>query len=444
MRFDVLVVGSGPAGSFAALTLARQGARVALLDKASFPRDKACGDLIGPRGVQMLTDADHALTGGVNVGDMVVVGPTHRRVRLPSAEGCSYPGHGTTITRVAFDASLQNAAVEAGAVPFTGRADEPLEADGHLDGFRIAGGGEVRADFVIGADGATSHVAEVAGLVEADRVLWGFALRAYLDQPVELPAIVLWEDRRWRAFPGYGWIFPAADGGANVGLGVAMRSDRTVGASAVRMFPAFLDHLRALGLIDPTTREPSRRLGGWLKMGMMGTTPANGRTLLVGDAAGLVNPLQGEGISQAMGSGKAAANAILRTPGNAADDYRTTLANEHLPYQRIAAASHAALVGRPTAIALVTRAITSPGIGAALAGGWAIFWNELLDGAPASRARTVAALATSLGARLTARSHAARWFGETLPRSGRGKGVSLLRRRPQGRGTTRAGLTPRG
>ena len=421
-RFDVLIVGSGPAGSFAALTLARQGARVALLDKAIFPRDKACGDLVGPRGIQMLTDTGHALPGGHNVGDMIVVGPTDRRVRLPSAVGHTYPGHGTTVTRVTFDASLQNAAVEAGAIPFTGRADRPLEADGRLDGFQTADGGELRADFVIGADGATSHVAATAGLVEADKVLWGFAVRAYLDQPVELPVIVLWEQRRWRAFPGYGWIFPAADGGANVGLGIAMRSNRSVGAGAVRMFPAFLDHLRALGFIDRTTPEPSRRLGGWLKMGMIGTTPARDRTLLVGDAAGLVNPLQGEGISQAMGSGKAAANAILRAPGNPADLYRTTLAGAHLPYQRVAAAAHSGLVGRPTAVSLVGRAITSPGIGAALAGGWSIFWNELLDGAPTSRGRTVAAAVTSLGERFTARSHAAQWFADTLPQDNQAGG----------------------
>jgi flavin-dependent dehydrogenase len=357
--------------------------------------------------MQMLIDVGHSLPGGLNVGDMLVVGPTGRRVRLPFAVGHSYPGHGTTVTRVALDASLQNAAVEAGAIPFTGRADRPLDAEGRLDGFRTADGEELRADFVIGADGATSHVAATLGLVEADKVLWGFAVRAYLNQPVELPAIVLWEPRRWRAFPGYGWIFPAADGGANVGLGIAMRSNRSAGAGAVRMLPAFLDHLRALGYIDRAAPKPARRLGGWLKMGMIGTTPASDRTLLVGDAAGLVNPLQGEGISQAMESGKAAANAILGAPGHAADLYRTALAAGHLPYQQIAGAAHAALVGRPIAGAAVGRAITCAGVGPTVAGGWSIFWNELLDGAPTSRERKVAAALTSLGERLSVRSHRA-------------------------------------
>ena len=82
-RFDVLVIGAGPAGSVAALVLARGGARVALVDKARFPRDKACGDLVGPRGVQLLSDLAIESPPAATVGDMVVVGPTGRRVRLP-------------------------------------------------------------------------------------------------------------------------------------------------------------------------------------------------------------------------------------------------------------------------------------------------------------------------------------------------------------------------
>ncbi|HEY2429787.1 MAG TPA: NAD(P)/FAD-dependent oxidoreductase, partial [Acidimicrobiales bacterium] len=288
-RYDVLVVGSGPAGSVAALVLARGGARVALLDKARFPRDKACGDLVGPRGVQVLNDLGVAVPGTLTVADMVVVGPTGRRVRLPCVPGLTYPGHALAVPRARFDDALREAAVGAGAIPVTGQARDPVGGPSGLGGFTLAGGGQVRADVVIGADGATSRVAEAAGLVDAGRVLWGFAVRSYLEVPVDAPYIVFWERRRWRGVPGYGWLFPGPGGCANVGFGIGTRGDRVPAAQAVRLLPEFLEHLADLGLLaDPA--PGATRLGGWLKMGMVGTIPAVGGVLLVGDAAGLVNP----------------------------------------------------------------------------------------------------------------------------------------------------------
>ncbi len=413
-RFDVLVIGAGPAGSVAALTLARGGARVALLDRATFPRDKACGDLVGPRGLQLISDARISIPKGLRVADMEVVGPTNRRVRLPAAPGTTYPGYGLSIARSEFDTALRGAALEAGSVAICARASSPLEERGRITGYRTAEGAEIHADFIIGADGATSHVATTAGLVEPQRVLWGFAIRSYLEQRVELPTIVLFESRRWHAFPGYGWIFPTADGGANVGLGVATRANRPAGTGAVRMFPEFLAHLRASGLIDKNAPEPTRRLGGWLKMGMIGTTPGRDRTLLVGDACGLVNPLQGEGIAHAMTSGRDAADAILRAPDDPLTGYRGALARAHLPYARVAATAHATLVGRPIAVALLGRALTLPGVESAFAGGWAIFWNGLLDGAPGGWSRTIAATATRAGGVVTERSSTNRWFSAVV------------------------------
>jgi geranylgeranyl reductase family protein len=414
-RFDVLVVGAGPAGSIAAHVLARAGASVALLDKAQFPRDKACGDFIGPRGLQVLADLGLPVPPGLDVGDMVVVGPTGRRVVLPCFTGVTYPGRARAVTRSVFDDALRTAALDAGAIAYTGRADRPLGSGGAMDGFTVSDGEELRADFVIGADGATSHVAQCAGLVAASRVLWGFAVRCYVDQDVDLPAITLWEQTPWSAFPGYGWIFPSPGGVANIGVGIGTLADRQVGAEAVRVLPAYLDHLVELGLLDrAAVPTPPRRLGGWLKMGMVGTTPAAGRVLLVGDAAGLVNPLQGEGIAQAMTSGRSAAEAILASPGEAAARYLDDLARAHLPYQRITAAGHAALVGRPRAIAAVGRILTAPVLGRALAGGWGIFWNELLDGAAPGGARRVATASTWFGRAVTARTDVSRWFSATF------------------------------
>jgi geranylgeranyl reductase family protein len=414
-RFDVLVVGSGPAGSIAALVLARGGVRVALLDKATFPRDKACGDVVGPRGLQVLADLELAALTGRDVGDILLVGPTGRRVRLPCGKGLTYPGHGTAVTRTVFDAMLHDAAVRAGATPVVGRAETPLEAQGRMGGYRLSTGEHLHADFIIGADGATSHVGTAAGLVEPNIVLWGFAIRSYVTQAVELPVIASWEPRSWHAFPGYGWLFPGPDGRANVGLGIGTTSDRTAGARAVRALPQFLQHLRELRLLDEPCLRETPRLGGWLKMGMVGTTPARDRVLLVGDAAGLVNPLQGEGISQALGSGRAAAEAILQAPANAADRYRARLAVDHLPYHRIAAAVQVAMVTRPRAVATVARLLTTAGRANAVSGGWSVFWNELLNGAPPNLHRSIAEAATRIGDLLTRRSATAKWFDATLP-----------------------------
>jgi hypothetical protein len=151
-------------------------------------------------------------------------------------------------------------------------------------------------------------------------------------------------------------------------------------------------------------------------MGIVGTTPTKGSTLLVGDAAGLVNPLQGEGIAQALGSGRAAAEAILTggSPAATADRYRAYLAGAHLPYQGIAAAAQAALLPRPAAISAVGRFISLPGVGRSLAGGWGIFWNELLDGAGPGKGRSTARAATTMGRLITHGTATRRWLDEAF------------------------------
>ena len=422
-HFDVAVVGSGPAGAVSALVLARAGARVALVDKATFPRDKACGDAIGPLGIAVLGDLGLVPDGdSARLGDMMVVGPAGRRLRLPCFEGVSFPGYGLAVPRQEFDASLTAAALDAGATAVTGRVEHVAAGPRHGDAVtpvvELDGGRSIRADVVIGADGATSRVGEAAGLVDPRRVLWGFALRVYLDEAVALPHIVLWEPEPGRVFPGYGWLFPGPDGRANAGLGIGTGAERRAGAGAVRLLPAFLEHLRRMGLVTaPGDGSGPGRLGGWLKMGMVGTTPAAGRVLLTGDAAGLVNPLQGEGIAHAMTSGKLAAEAILAGPAGAAARYRAGLAHQHLDYHRVAAAAHAMLVARPAVASVVGRVLTHPVVGRALAGGWSVFWNELLEGTPPGRPRAVATAASVVGRAMTRRSATGRWLEQVWGRA---------------------------
>ena len=148
-----------------------------------------------------------------------------------------------------------------------------------------------------------------------------------------------------------------------------------------------------------------------------------GRVLLVGDAAGLVNPLQGEGIAQAMGSGRAAAEALLRDPGDAAEP----VSGRRWPSSicRITGSPRPCRLdwsSRPRAVAVVARLLTAAGRSDAIAGGWSVFWNELLIGAPPNRHRSVAEWVTRLGDLTTRHSTTARWFndrfGEGAPASG--------------------------
>ena len=392
----MIVVGAGPAGSVAALVLAKAGARVALVDKAGIGRDKACGDLIGPRGVRLLDDLgiEVASGGGPNVmtaGDMLVVGPGGRRVLLPARPGRSYPGHAIVVRRSEFDATLRHAALDAGADAIDQRVASVGQGDVELDD-----GNVLRAGAVIGADGATSTTARTAGLVDRGRVLWGFAVRGYVPVEVSLPVIALWNDERRRGFPGYGWLFPGPDG-ANLGLGVGLGHDRHHAHRAQQQLDQFRAHLGRIGLLDASVTAPVAQLGGWLKMGLVGTRPAVGKVLLVGDAAGLVNPLQGEGIAQAMASGRAAAEAVLAAPGDAAAPYREWIERTFAGWASVSTPVHAALVGHPRWIAMLGHALTAPLIGRSIAPTWALYWNDLVEGASDSSAATAARIVHRAG-----------------------------------------------
>ena len=400
-RFDVVVVGAGPAGSTAALVLARSGARVALADKAAFPRDKACGDLVGPRGVQVLADLGLRVPDAGQGSDLLAVGPSGRRSRLPAFTGRSYPGHGIIVPRLVLDHALREAAVAAGAVPVRARITA-VEAGraGRVDAVISSDGQRLAGEVIIAADGALSPVARMAGMLDPQTALWGFAIRAYLPATVPLPLLVLLDASPWRIYPGYGWLFPGADGQANVGIGVGLGHDR-------RQAPLRGDLARLVALLGrhgdlSADAQPGPVMGGWLRMGGTGAPPAAGNVLLVGDAAGLINPLQGEGIGPAMVSARLAAEAVLADAARAGHVYTEAIEAALGRYMAGASALQGVLLRRPRTTSAVTRLLTAPVVRRVVAGTWSIYWNGLTDGArprpSAWTARTVEVLASHLTA----------------------------------------------
>jgi len=397
---DVAVVGAGPAGAAAATTLADGGLRVALVDKAQFPRDKACGDLVGPRALVELGHLGLWRIGGREVGEMDVIGPTDGRVRLPAAAGLAYPGRGIALPRRAFDSQLHALAREHGAEAVTDRVSG-LSAGRHgLIDLTLQSGGTLSTHVVVGADGATSAVATATGLLDAHRARWGFALRTYVaegDHRPERPTVVMTAEAG-RLLPGYGWVFPLPDGQLNVGVGLALGGDRRRARATADLLPATLRRLADLGLVDPRA-EGHDRLGGWIRMGLLGCRPALGRVLLVGDAAGLVNPLQGEGIAEALASGRQAAQAILADPRHPAPAYRRWLTRRFAAFQLGASLLQDGMVSHPALAARLLTVLTGPGLAPRLGPAWGLYWNDLLTGAnPAAAGREPArALETVLG-----------------------------------------------
>ncbi len=293
---DVAIVGAGPAGSAAALRVLalRPDAEVLLLDAAAFPRDKTCGDGISAH-VLALLDAL-----GVPAGSWD--GPLVAGMRLRSPAGqvvarrCARPNR--VIPRTVFDARLVAAATAAGArlVQHRVRSVRVL-AD------RVVLDDRYAARVVIGADGANSTVRRVLGAPRTPESAVAVAVRGYAPTVVEPDALVI--AFAAGAHPAYAWSFPL-ENGANVGFGVF---DRHGGGSRAELLAA-LDRLLPGHPPDPETVR-----GHHLPLSTGPRWHPDGRVLLAGDAAALVNPLTGEGIYDAVASGALAGGAALHGAG---------------------------------------------------------------------------------------------------------------------------------
>jgi geranylgeranyl reductase family protein len=301
-RFDVAVVGAGPAGSAAALAARRAGARVLLLDRADFPRDKPCGDGIAADTIDVLRDLGVTGTtdGYAPVHDLRLVGPGGAAVARP------LPRPAYTVPRTVFDARLVEAAVAAGA-----------ELRKHTvrtfsdDGAGVTLDDTFYARVVIGADGAGSVVRRALGHpVNPDGHL-AIAIRGYSAAPARPEQLIITTRARW---PAYAWSFPIGDGTANVGYGEVLR-----GAPLSR---AYL--LERLADLLPGS-EPRGLRAHHLPLSTRRPQPSRGRVLLAGDALSLINPFTGEGIFYAVLSGALAGTAAAAGPEGVAGRYAQAL-----------------------------------------------------------------------------------------------------------------------
>ncbi|MEX0988997.1 MAG: geranylgeranyl reductase family protein [Actinomycetota bacterium] len=315
---DVLVVGAGPGGAAAAYHLARHGIDVTIVDKATFPREKVCGDGLTPRAVKQVermgvdtTDPIFERVEGLRVYS--------RRVTLelawPKLE--DFPDYALVATRSDFDALLARRAEKAGARLLEAtEAVSPIVRDGWVTGAMVrpsedrdAEPTEIRAKIVFAADGASSRFAGQAGVKrDASRPLGIAARRYYRTDRHPGPWFESWLDL-WEGdelLPGYGWLFPVADGTLNLGAGLLNTFKNFKDVSAQRLFDAFISMMPADWNIGEASAE-GRILSGPLPMGMNRAPLAVPGLLLIGDAAGVVSPFNGEGISYAMETGEVAA-----------------------------------------------------------------------------------------------------------------------------------------
>ena len=365
---DVIIVGAGPGGSTAAAHLARAGVNVLLLEKTTFPREKVCGDGLTPRAVKSL------LKLGVDVSDwpqnkgLRIYGGKHR-LELDWPELASYPDYGLVRPRLDFDEVLARTAQKAGAVlREQTTVSGPLrdERTGRTIGVVLKNGEKLAAPLVLAADGVSARTALGAGIRKRDDRPMGVAVRGYLrsetrsaDDYLE-SHLELWDGPRGegRLLPGYGWLFGVGDGTVNVGLGILNTSDAWGNVDYKDLLRRWLS-----GIPDLAGQEllgPVR--GGALPMGFNRQPHYRDGLLLIGDAAGAVNPFNGEGIAYAMETAETAADivvqALARPAGSAREHaleaYPAALAAQYGGYYTLGR-WFVSLIGHPQVMSLATK-----------------------------------------------------------------------------------------
>jgi menaquinone-9 beta-reductase len=368
-RHDVLVIGGGPAGAAAGFWLAKAGRDVCVVERKQFPRDKTCGDGLTPRAVHQLQDMglEAAIAAGHHRHDGLRAVAHGITLELPWPDHPVFPSYGYVVRRRDLDQMVADHAAGAGAtvLPST-EAVRPLLRDGLLTGAlvkdKVSGETrEVHARYVIVADGSLSRFGRALGAARNKAYPQGIAIRGYFESPIStdpwIESCLDVHDRNGASMPGYGWIFPLGDGTINVGIGLLSTFKGYKDVNTTHLMTEWAATAPERWGIDPDAML-APPTGGRLPMAGSVNPKVGPNWLLVGDAAGSINPFNGEGIDYAYETARMAADLVdeALAAGTAAplQRYTTLLDDEYGLYFKVAR-NFAKIIGQPVLMRELTR-----------------------------------------------------------------------------------------
>ena len=365
--YDALVIGGGPGGASAAYWLACAGWHVGVIEKKVFPREKTCGDGLTPRAVFELTQ----------MGAIDEIRPFHRydglranahgrTLEMPWPSHPQFPSHGYVVRRRDLDEIVLNHAAKAGATILTGHTAGALTFErGRVTGVEVTAKDGVtsvlQTKYLVVADGANSRTIRNLNATRDRSYPMGMAIRGYFtsDRSTDpwIESHLDLRDRQGKSIPGYGWVFPLGDGTVNVGAGLLDTFTGWSDMNTSHLMTEFVHMLPEHWGIRPE-HAIGAPTGGRLPTGLSIRPNTGPNWVLCGDAAGLVNPFNGEGISYAYQSGRMAAHAvglaIAAGDDHALTAYHDALESEFGLYYKTARLFVKA-IGRPAVMRECTR-----------------------------------------------------------------------------------------
>ena len=336
VQADVVVVGLGPAGAAAAIELTRAGRHVVAIDKATFPRDKCCGDgltTLALRELEHLGFDPSSVPDWFAVDGAAIRSPSGREVFVPLPDTGLYAA---VAPRLQLDGALVGLARAAGVDVRDGHGfvaltehGEARRGDGHVT---VVADGQltVEARFVVAADGMWSPVRKALGANDAGYLGEWHGFRQYVGDVTGPAAERLYVWFEPDLLPGYAWSFPLPGGRANVGFGVLRDGARRI-QDMKRLWTDLLERPHVVEALGPGFRPEDRHTAWPIPARIDEAVLTRGRVLFVGDAAMATDVMTGEGIGQALLTGRLAAEAIVAggalQPGDVADVYRAEVAH---------------------------------------------------------------------------------------------------------------------